>query len=132
MQFKGKEEWERLLTAVRSVVPQKTTSEANVALIEAVRQAAEYMKGTEYPIQDYLQKNIERVTTTKGLVDNWLTLISLSCYAVGIAEGQRRLEILAQDIERAKLKPCDEYPKCVPMMLGRFRDALDSMGAIEF
>ena len=68
----------KLFQSMSTLIKEKITDEANFALGRAVEQAADYLSGTGYLIQEYLEKNIEQVSTTRGLMDNWLVLVSLT------------------------------------------------------
>ena len=111
------------IDAIDSLTRKKIKSEAYDPFIKMIQEVNESIKKADFPLQRYFEKNFPRVLDKKGLLDGWITSIALSSFAMGIASN----DIKPEDIEKTKLKPCTEYPDCIPMMLKRFLSTLDRL-----
>jgi len=101
---------------------ERTDQEANESLEDSYQEAQDYLSEEGFRLEEFVSDNPE--TLQDGILDTATGMLIIATFANGIAAGNDRDEITAEDVELAKERLCDEWPSCTEMRVSNFIETL--------
>jgi len=112
---------------VRALTLDQVEKDAIPYLWKAFEESYQYLKEKGLKASIEFEKKYDKVKKRPGLMDAWLNIILLSCFASGIASGKKKKNIDKDDVDGTKEDICWKWPECPEERISKSIESLDML-----